>query len=704
LVVERERERIRFVAAGYWDLAATFATDPSFGATLVEVDGARVATGKDFDDTGTLTREGVVVLDEPAAHGLAGRLGDSRFAVRKVEEKPYRSSPKPPFMTSTLQQEGGRKLRLTARDVMRVAQGLYERGYITYMRTDSVALSETALGAARSTISSRYGAEYLPASPRAYASKVKNAQEAHEAIRPAGEEWRTPEELRGELSGRDLDLYELVWKRTVASQMADATGRSVSVRIGAASSSGEDAVFSASGRTITFPGYLRAYVEGSDDPDAELDDRESILPPLAEGDEVPLGGLSADGHSTNPPPRYTEASLVKRMEGLGVGRPSTYASVIGTIQERDYVRKRGTALVPTWTAFAVTGLLERHFASLVDYAFTARMEDDLDRIADHQQERGPWLHDFWFGNGSPGLHQLTTDGLAEIDPVVINSIPVGNDIVLRVGKYGPYLQRGEERASVPEDLAPDELTVAKAEEILAMPSGDRELGVDPETGLTVFAKAGRYGPYVQLGEVDAAAGPKAPKPKTASLLSTMALDTVTFDDAMRLLTLPRVVGLDPSDGAEITAQNGRYGPYLKKGTDSRSLENEEQMFTVTLEEAQAIFAKPKLGRGQRAAAAPPLKELGNDPVSGQPMVVKDGRFGPYVTDGETNASLRTGDAVETLTDERASELLQLRREAGPAKKRAKKAAPKKAAAKKKAAPKKAAAKKKAAPKKKAPPA
>jgi DNA topoisomerase-1 len=496
------------------------------------------------------------------------------------------------------------------------------------------------------------------------------------------------------LSGRELDLYELVWKRTVASQMADATGRTVSVRIGATSSSGEDTVFAASGRTITFPGYLRAYVEGSDDPDAELDDRESILPPLAEGDTVPLGGLQADGHTTTPPPRYTEASLVKRMEELGVGRPSTYASVISTIQERGYVRKRGTALVPTWTAFSVTGLLERHFALLVDYAFTARMEDDLDRIAERQTERVPWLHDFWFGNGTPGLHQLTTDGLAQIDPVEINSIPVGNDIVLRVGKYGPYLQRGDERASVPEELAPDELTVEKAEEILAAPSGDRELGTDPETGLTVHAKAGRYGPYVQLGEIDPAAGPKAPKPKTASLLSTMSLDTVTLEDALRLLTLPRVVGLDPADGAEITAQNGRYGPYLKKGTDSRSLENEEQMFTVTLDEALVVFAQPKLRRGQRAAAAAPLKELGPDPVSGQPVVVKEGRFGPYVTDGETNASLRTGDTVEDITITRAAELLQIRREAAPKKKVKKAAAKKKAAPKKKAPAKKAAAKKK----------
>jgi DNA topoisomerase-1 len=687
LVVERERERIRFVSAGYWDLEASFSTAPSFNATLLEVGGRRVATGKDFDESGTLQREQVVVLDESAARDLGGRLGDSTFTVRSVEEKPYRSSPKPPFSTSTLQQEGGRKLRLGARDVMRVAQGLYERGYITYMRTDSVALSETAIIAARNSITGLYGKDYMPDRPRTYANKSKNAQEAHEAIRPAGETWRTPDQLSHELRGNDLRLYELIWMRTVASQMSDATGRTVSVRIAAKASGDQDTLFAASGRTITFPGYLRAYVEGSDDPEADLEDRESILPPLAEGDVVPLESLEANGHTTNPPPRYTEASLVKRMEELGVGRPSTYASIINTIQDRGYVRKKGTALIATWTAFAVTNLLERHFTALVDYAFTARMEDDLDLIAERAKEREPWLHDFWFGNGVPGLFQLTTDGLSAIDPVEINSIPIGDgDIVLRVGKYGPYLQRGDERASVPEDIAPDELTVERAEELLTAPSGDRELGPDPESGLTVFARAGRYGPYVQLGEIDA--GSKA-KPRTASLLSTMALDTVTLDDALRLLTLPRVVGVDPSDEVEITAQNGRYGPYIKKGSDSRSLESEEQMFTVTLDEALAIFAQPKLRRGQRAAA-PPLKELGPDPVSGQPVVVKEGRFGPYVTDGETNASLRSGDTVDTITIERAAELLELRREAGPVKKRGAKRAAKKSGAKKAAAKKTAA--------------
>jgi DNA topoisomerase-1 len=691
ILVERERARMRFRTASYWDLEGTFATstessngmaDDAFTAGLVALDGKRLATGKDFDEQGTAKAE-VVVLDEPAARALAGRLDGAAVEVRSVDEKPYRSSPKAPFMTSTLQQEAGRKLRFSSQRAMQVAQRLYENGYITYMRTDSTTLSETALAAARAQATELYGADYVPEAPRRYEKKVKNAQEAHEAIRPAGETFRTPDRVAAEVGPDEARLYELIWKRTVASQMKDAVGLRVQVRLGGRSSAGEDAEFAASGQVITFPGYMRAYVEGSDDPDAELEDREVRLPPVAVGDALDLVGLEAKGHATQPPPRYTEASLVKALEDLGVGRPSTYASIIGTIQDRGYVWKKGTALVPSFTAFAVVGLLERHFPRLVDYAFTAHMEEELDGIAAGQEQAVPWLTSFYFGDGSPGLKQLVSDHLGEIDAREVNSIPIGagpdgQEIVIRVGRYGPYVQRGEDRGSIPDDLAPDELTVEKAEELLSAPSGDRELGTDPATGLPVVAKAGRYGPYVQLGEM--APGSKE-KPPTASLFKTMSLDTVTLEDALRLLTLPRVVGVDPTDDVEITAQNGRYGPYIKKGTDSRSLETEEQLFTITVEEARAIFAQPK-PRGRRTgAAAPPLKELGNDPVTGTPIVLKEGRFGPYVTDGETNASLRKGDTIENVTPERAAELLADRRAAGPPKKKAAKKGTKKTAKK-----------------------
>ncbi|MCU1500070.1 MAG: topoisomerase [Acidimicrobiales bacterium] len=726
LVVERERERIKFHAADYWDLEAAFPADPEFGSTLVAVDGKRVASGRDFDDAGELTRD-VVVVDEPTARGLVTALGSSAFAVRTVEEKPFTSKPKPPFMTSTLQQEGGRKLRMTSAQVMRVAQDLYQNGYITYMRTDSTTLSETALNAARTQVRELYGAAYVPDRPRTYDRKVKNAQEAHEAIRPAGESFRTPEQLSGELRSDQLRLYELIWKRTVASQMVDARGQSVSVRIGATASDGRDAEFAASGRSITFPGYLRAYVEGTDDPDAALDDRETLLPVLTVGQQLPSPQLEAKGHTTSPPARYTEASLVKRLEELGIGRPSTYASIMQTIQDRGYVWKKGSALVPTWTAFAVINLLEQHFGDLVDYAFTARMEDELDGIAGGLVDREPWLNRFWFGDpageptaeladvnpGSPGLKALVERGKDTIDPAEINVVgrfvtPDGEEILVKPGKFGPYLKKGDESASIPDDLAPDELDVFKAIELLSAGNGDRVLGTDPETGLDIVAKAGRFGPYVQVGEMPEGTG-KAKKikpedkPKTASLFKTMTVERITLDDALQLLSLPRVVGAHPDTGAEILAMNGRYGPYLKmdnvvegevKGSETRSLETEEQIFEVTLERALAILAEPKRRRGQSAAA--PLRELGVDPVSEKPMVLKDGRFGPYVTDGETNASLRKGDEVETITDERASELLQIRRDAGPSKK---KAAKKKAPAKKKAAKKKAPAKKKAAAKK-----
>ena len=691
MVVERERERIAFRSAEYWDLAGTFApvgVDHPFGARLVEVAGKRVATGRDFGSDGVLRdRDGAVVaLDGPTVRGLAATLETAPFAVRSVEDKPYTRRPAAPFITSTLQQEASRKLRFGSQTTMRVAQRLYENGHITYMRTDSTTLSDAALDAARGQARAIYGPEYVPDAPRRYASKVKNAQEAHEAIRPSGDSFRTPGELAGELSRDELALYDLIWKRTVASQMADARGNTVSVRLGATATDGRDAVFGTSGTVIAFRGFLAAYEEGRDDDAAAREDEtERRLPPVAAGDRLDLRELAAVSHATSPPARYTEASLVKALEEKGIGRPSTYASIMGTIIERGYVFKKGSALVPTWLAFAVIALLEQHFAWLVDYDFTASMEEDLDRIANGDAARKDWLTRFYFGDGDQleGLKRLVED-LGDIDARDVNSIPVGSGITVRVGRYGPYVERGEERASLPEDLAPDELTVEVAESLLAAPSGDRELGTDPDSGNAVVAKAGRYGPYVT--EILPEDAPKTARPRTGSLLKTMSLDTITLADALLLLTLPRVVGVDPASGEEITAQNGRYGPYLKRGTDSRSLETEEQMFDVTLEQALAIYALPKQ-RG-RAAAKPPLRELGTDPVSGAPVVIKEGRFGAYVTDGETNATLRTGDSVEDVTLERAAELLTEKRAKGPSTKKraaktsAKKAAPKKTAAKK----------------------
>ncbi|MGW0995823.1 type I DNA topoisomerase [Streptomyces sp. NPDC002523] len=719
LVVERERERIAFRSAEYWDLTGTFATgragdssDPSsLVARLQAVDGRRIAQGRDFDSLGQLKSANTLHLDEANARALAAALENTRFSVRSVESKPYRRSPYAPFRTTTLQQEASRKLGFGAKATMQVAQKLYENGYITYMRTDSTTLSETAIAAARAQVTQLYGADYLPPQPRSYAAKVKNAQEAHEAIRPSGDRFRTPAETG--LTGDQFKLYELIWKRTVASQMKDATGNSVTVKIGGTAADGRDVEFSASGKTITFHGFLKAYVEGADDPNAELDDRERRLPQVSEGDALSAEEITVDGHATKPPARYTEASLVKELEEREIGRPSTYASIIGTILDRGYVFKKGTALVPSFLSFAVVNLLEKHFGRLVDYDFTAKMEDDLDRIARGEARSVPWLKRFYFGeetgvggaadagNGDGdhlgGLKELVTD-LGAIDAREVSSFPVANGIVLRVGRYGPYIERGEkdteqhQRADIPTDLAPDELTVEMAEELLAKPSGDFELGTDPASGHQIVAKHGRYGPYVTeiLPEGTPKTGKNAVKPRTASLFKSMSPDTVTLEDALQLMSLPRVVGTD-ADGVEITAQNGRYGPYLKKGTDSRSLTAEDQIFTITLQEAQAIYAQPKQ-RG-RAAAKPPLKELGDDPVSGKPVVVKDGRFGPYVTDGETNATLRSGDSVEEITPERGFELLAEKRAKGPAKKTAKKATAKKAAPAKKTAATKTAAKK-----------
>jgi DNA topoisomerase-1 len=720
IVVDRERERMAFVTAGYWsieaELSRTDGDQRPFTAALVSLDGARVATGRDFDAAG-VAKAGTVVLDEVGAATVADELRVAAVAVRSVERKPYRRRPAAPFITSTLQQEAGSKLRYSAQRTMRAAQALYEQGFITYMRTDSTTLSATALTAARNEIVSRYGAENLPSEPRMYAKKVKNAQEAHEAIRPAGEQFRHPDEVERLVNADMASVYRLVWQRTIASQMIDATGETVSVRMGAALSSGRDAELGTSGTVITHPGFRLAYVEESAEADTD-DDQQRQLPAMAEGDVLGVGEVTAEGHSTQPPARFTEATLIKRLEELGVGRPSTYASIMNTILDRGYVWKKGTALVPTWTAFAVVKLMEERFTSLVDYAFTARMEEDLDAIANGEEEMVPWLSRFYWGSDGPippggpsgggsGLHALV-ENLPGLDVRELNAFPIGVDadgqpVEARSGKYGPFVSRGEDTAPVPEDLPPDELTLDKALELLSAPREGRVLGVDPRTGLNVYARAGRFGPYVQLGElVDGA----KEKPRTSSLFARMALDTVTFDEALALLSLPREVGVDADDGGVVTALNGRYGPYLQKvlpdgSTDTRSIDDEDLLLTIDLDGVRAAFAQPKRRRGQ-AAPKPPLRELGNDPVSGRPMVIKEGRWGPYVTDGETNASLRTGDDPASITDERAAELLGDRRARGPAtKKKAAKKSSKKAARKK---PAKKAAKKvaKKAPAKRAP--
>jgi DNA topoisomerase-1 len=665
IIVDRERERMAFVAAAYWDLVATFeAGDGSFEATLVSVDGQPIATGRDFDEQGRQKSNKRLVVGQALAERLAGELADAPAEVGSVEAKPYTRRPYAPFRTSTLQQEAGRKLRFGARRTMSAAQRLYEGGFITYMRTDSLTLSAAAVNAARSLVADRYGAEFLPDKPRVYTSKVKNAQEAHEAIRPAGDEFKSPKTVAAQFgsSADETRLYDLIWKRTVASQMKDAKGESIKVLVAATASGGTATEFAASGTTVLFPGFLRAYVEGSDDPDAALDDQERLLPAVSEGDAVTTTAVEPKGHETKAPARYTEASLIKRLEELGIGRPSTYASIISTIQDRGYAYKRGTALVPTFTAFAAVALMEQHFSDLVDYAFTARMEDDLDEIANGDREAIPWLKSFYFGNGHPGLKNLVSQNIEEIDAREINAIPIGEDdegrqVVARSGKFGPYVQRGDQTASIPQDLPPDELSVAKAVEFLEAPNGDKVLGIDPETGLEVSVRNGRYGAYVQLGEQEE--GSKS-KPKRASLFKDMGEDSVTLDDALRLLSLPRTLGKHPDDDVDITAQNGRYGPYISWGKETRSLETEKQLFTIELDEALRLLKEPK--RRGRRTAAPPLKELGDDPNSGKPVVVKDGRFGPYVTDGETNASLRVADTIEDMTIERAAELLQLRRE------------------------------------------
>jgi len=699
LVVEREQERMAHVSAGYWDLEAATTTDPKFNATLQSVDGKRIATGKDFDSFG-VAKDGIVVINEERANQLTAGLQGKSLDVRSVEEKPYRKSPKAPFMTSTLQQEGGNKLRITASEVMRLAQGLYEAGYITYMRTDAVTLGVEALGAVRNEIINTYGDKFLAAEPRVYKSKVKNAQEAHEAIRPSLP-LRSPESLADELRPNELALYRLIWQRTLASQMSDTNGTTVTVKMGtvSAGTAPADCEFSASGTTISFAGYRQVYQEIAEENE---DEKEALLPALKVGDSVGIESITANGHNTSPPARYTEPTLVKRLEEEGIGRPSTYASILGTIINRGYVWKKGQALVPSWTAFAVVRLLKDHFTTLIDFKFTAIVEEELDEIAMGTRDRDKWLHEFYFGNGEelPGLKPLVEHNKDNIDAATLNAFhvgphPVSGDMIeARPGKYGPYIRCGEQTAGIPDSMAPDELTVDVALEILARPKFEDPIGeID---GLPVFKKTGKYGPYVQLGTMD-----EPPtgleKPKMVSLFKDMTIEATTFEDAERLLSLPRTVGHDPADGEIITAQNGRYGPYINKGKDSRTLETEAEIFSVSIDQALAKLAEPRV-YGKRGPAKPPLREFGVDPVSGKAVVAKDGKFGVYVTDGETNASLTRGDRLEYVTPERAFELLAIRRDAEPSTKRKKTA--KKAVAKK-AAPAKAAKKpaKKAAKKK-----
>jgi DNA topoisomerase-1 len=690
LVVEREQERMAHVSAAYWDLEAATTTEPKFTATLQSVDGKRIATGKDFDSLG-VAKDGIVVINEERANQLTVGLQDKSLDVRSVEEKPYRKSPKAPFMTSTLQQEGGNKLRITASEVMRLAQGLYEAGYITYMRTDAVILGAEALGAVRDEIINTYGDKFLAAEPRVYKSKVKNAQEAHEAIRPSLP-LRSPESLADELRPNELALYRLIWQRTLASQMSDTNGTTVTVKMGtiSAGTAPADCEFSASGTTISFAGYRQVYQEIAEENE---DEKEALLPALKVGDSVGIESITANGHNTSPPARYTEPTLVKRLEEEGIGRPSTYASILGTIINRGYVWKKGQALVPSWTAFAVVRLLKDHFTTLIDFKFTAIVEEELDEIAMGTRDRDKWLHEFYFGNGEelPGLKPLVEHNKDNIDAATLNAFHVGphpetgDMIEARPGKYGPYIRCGEQTAGIPDSMAPDELTIPVALEILARPKFEDPIG--ELDGYPVFKKTGKYGPYVQWGTMD-----EPPtgleKPKMVSLFKDMTIETTTFEDAERLLSLPRTVGFDPADGEIITAQNGRYGPYINKGKDSRTLETEAEIFSVSIDQALAKLAEPRV-YGKRGPAKPPLREFGVDPVSGKAVVAKDGKFGVYVTDGETNASLTRGDRLEYITPERAFELLAIRRDAEPSTKRKK--AAKKAVAKK-AAPAKAAKK------------
>ena len=670
LIVERERERMAFISSGWWDLAASCV--PGFSARLLSLDGKRVAATNDFDTNGGIKEKSatnILLLDEAAARELVQSLNGQSLVVKSLEESPRTERPKAPFTTSTMQQDAGSRLGWGAQLTMRIAQRLYENGYITYMRTDSVTLSSSSIAAARSSAQALYGKEFVPATPRVYEGKTKNAQEAHEAIRPAGESFRTPGELAPELSRDEFALYDLIWKRTIASQMSDAKKQQMRVDFDVKTKTGNDAIFRANGSVVVFAGFLAAY-EDIVEEKADIEETDRRLPAMSVGEKIEVSEFSCEGHETKPPARYTEPTLVKKLEELGIGRPSTFASIMQTIQDRGYVAKRGRALVPTFLAFSVTGLLEQHFTKLIDYEFTASMEEDLDRIANGEEERVAWLTKFFYGtDNNPGLADLSAD-LGAIDAQAINTMKMGEDIEIRVGRFGAYLQQGQgddrKFANIPEQMAPDELTLPVAIELLAKPSGERKLGTDPETGLEVIAKSGRFGAYItevfpeEIVEEGAKKKRKkkdAPKPKTASLLSTMSLDTVDLSDALRLLSLPRSLGSYQDE--IITVQNGRYGPYMKHGADSRTLTSEDQLFSIGLEEAIEIYKQPKVRR--RGVAKPPLKELGKDPQTEREVIVKDGRFGVYVTDGETNATLRRGDAVELLTLERALELLAGRR-------------------------------------------
>ena len=670
LIVERERERMAFISSSWWDLAAD--CEAGFSARLLSLNGKRVAATNDFDANGGIkdkSAANILLLDEAGAKELVQSLQGQSLTVKSLEESPRTERPKPPFTTSTMQQDAGSRLGWGAQLTMRIAQRLYENGYITYMRTDSVTLSSSSITAARSSAQALYGKEFVPATPRVYEGKTKNAQEAHEAIRPAGETFRTPGELAPELSRDEFALYDLIWKRTIASQMSDAKKQQMRVDFDVKTKSGDDAIFRANGSVVTFAGFLAAYEDVVEDK-TEVDENDRRLPAMSVGEKIKVKNYSCEGHDTKPPARYTEPTLVKKLEELGIGRPSTFASIMQTIQDRGYVAKRGRALVPTFLAFSVTGLLEQHFTKLIDYEFTASMEEDLDRIANGDEERVAWLTKFFYGTeNNPGLADLSAD-LGAIDAQAINTMKMGEDIEIRVGRFGAYLQQGQgddrKFANIPEEMAPDELTLAKAIELLAKPSGERKLGIDPATGLEVIAKSGRFGAYitevfpeevVEEGAKKKRKKKDAPKPKTASLLSTMSLDTIELSDALRLLSLPRTLGTYQDD--VITVQNGRYGPYMKHGSDSRTLTSEDQLFSIGLDEAIEIYKQPKVRR--RGVAKPPLKELGKDPQTSRDVIVKDGRFGVYVTDGETNATLRRGDAVELLTLERALELLAGRR-------------------------------------------
>ena len=707
LIVDRERERMAFVSADYWSLKAQFETDGQvFPARLAKLDGVRIAQGSDFDDAGQIQGVRERLTAESVAE-LAEELKSADYRVSSVDSKPYRRRPSAPFTTSTMQQEAGRKLKFTAKQTMSLAQGLYENGYITYMRTDSPNLSSQAITAARSQASELYGAGSIPDQPRRYSGKSKNAQEAHEAIRPAGDIFKRPKELAGKVSAGELKLYELIWKRTVASQMIDATGQTATITIDSSATKRGVAQFTASGTVITEPGFLQAYEESADQSRYEdQDPTDAKLPDVRENDALGMHNLETKEHATTPPPRYTEASLVKALEELEIGRPSTYASIIDTIIRRGFVTLRGGALVPNWIAFSTIKLLEDNLGEFVDYDFTASMMNDLDDIAGGKADRVDWLTGFYYGNEDHRGLRDTVANIGDVDAREVNSIPVAEGITLRVGQYGPYLEGTDEngelkRANVPEELAPDELTAERATELFNAPKQeDRVLGQHPETGLDIAVKNGRFGPYVEevvpdpidpeTGEVKAK--PKnAPKPRRASLFKRMEPEAIDLDTALQLLSLPRTVGTDPESGVEITARPGRYGPFLTRGDDTRSLDSEDQLLTITLDEALERFKQPKYG-GRKAASA--LKEFDNDPVSGKPIKVKDGRFGPYVTDGTTNATIPRGDSVEEMTFERAAELLQIKRDKGPAKKpAARKKAPAKKAPAKKAPAKKAPAKK-----------